>query len=138
MKRRDFMRMTATASGMLLCGGARLALAQQAFSGPYWLFIDARGGWDPTSFCDPKGFGLGANGDINNYDPSDIRQIGRIRYAPPPMPSSTIRACLVTGSFSKRTISAWSLSMASTTARTRTRLAVLQAGPDRSLRTIRA
>lgn len=84
MKRRDFMRMTATASGFLLCGGAKLALAQQNYSGPYWLFVEANGGWDPTSFCDPKGFGLGVNGDINNYDQNDIRQIGNIRYAPPP------------------------------------------------------
>lgn len=84
MKRRDFMRMTVTAGGMLLCGGTRLAMAQQAYSGPYWLFIEADGGWDPTSFCDPKGSGLGPNGDINNYDQGDIRQIGNIRYAPPP------------------------------------------------------
>ena len=84
MKRRDFMRMTATASGMLVCGNVRLALAQQAFAGPHWLFIEARGGWDPTSFCDPKGNGLGPNGDINNYDQNDIGQIGNIRYAPPP------------------------------------------------------
>ena len=84
MKRRDFIRMTATAGGMIALGGTRLALAQQAFSGPFWLFIEARGGWDPTSFCDPKGFGLGVNGDINNYDPNDIGQIGNIRYAPPP------------------------------------------------------
>ena len=84
MKRRDFMRMTATAGGLLAVGGTRLALAQQAFSGPFWLFVEARGGWDPTSFCDPKGFGLGVNGDINNYDQNDIGQIGNIRYAPPP------------------------------------------------------
>lgn len=84
MKRRDFMRLTATASGMLMCGGVRMALAQQAFTGPYWLFIEARGGWDPTSFCDPKGFGLGVNGDINNYDQNDVAQIGNLRYAPPP------------------------------------------------------
>lgn len=84
MKRRDFLQMTATAGGLLLCGNTRLALAQQAFSGPHWLFIDARGGWDPTSFCDPKGSGLGVNGDINNYDQNDIGQIGNIRYAPPP------------------------------------------------------
>ena len=84
MKRRDFVRMTATAGGMLVCGGVRLALAQQAFSGPFWLFIEARGGWDPTSFCDPKGRGLGPNGDINNYDQNDIGQAGNIRYAPPP------------------------------------------------------
>ena len=84
MKRRDFLRLSATASGLLLCGNTRLALAQQAFSGPYWLFIEANGGWDPTSFCDPKGFGLGVNGDINNYDQNDIGQAGNIRYAPPP------------------------------------------------------
>lgn len=83
MKRRDFMRLGASAAGVLLCDGVRLAMAQQA-GGPYWLFVEARGGWDPTSFCDPKGFGLGPNGDINNYDPADIGQAGNIRYAPPP------------------------------------------------------
>ncbi len=76
--------MTATAGGMLVCGGVKLAMAQQAFNGPYWLIIEAAGGWDPTSFCDPKGFGLGVNGDINNYDQNDIRQAGNIHYAPPP------------------------------------------------------
>ena len=84
MKRRDFMRLTATTGGMLACGGVQMALAQQAFNGPFWLFIEANGGWDPTSFCDPKGFGLGVNGDINNYDQNDIGQIGNLRYAPPP------------------------------------------------------
>ncbi len=84
MKRRDFMRLTATAGGMLMCGGARLAQAQSSYSGPFWLFVEADGGWDPTSFCDPKGAGLGPNGDINNYDAGDIRQVGKIRYAPPP------------------------------------------------------
>ncbi|MDJ0911380.1 MAG: DUF1501 domain-containing protein [Woeseiaceae bacterium] len=84
MKRRDFLRLSASASGMLLCGGTQMAFAQQAFSGPYWLFVEARGGWDPTSFCDPKGFGLGVNGDINNYDAADIGQAGNISYAPAP------------------------------------------------------
>ncbi len=84
MKRRDFIRMTATAGGLLAFGGTRLVLANHPSSGPHWLFIEARGGWDPTSFCDPKGFGLGVNGDINNYDQNDIGQIGNIRYAPPP------------------------------------------------------
>ena len=83
MKRRDFMRMTASASGMLVCGGVQMALAQQS-GGPYWLLIEANGGWDPTSFCDPKGSGLGVNGDINNYDQGDIASAGNIQYAPPP------------------------------------------------------
>ncbi|NNE34965.1 MAG: DUF1501 domain-containing protein [Rhodothermales bacterium] len=84
MKRRDFLRLAATSSGMLMCGGVQLAQAQQSYNGPFWLLVEARGGWDPTSFCDPKGSGLGENGDINNYDQNDIRQIGNIRYAPPP------------------------------------------------------
>ena len=84
MKRRDFIRLAATSSGVLLCGGVRLARAQQAYSGPYWLLVEARGGWDPTSFCDPKGSGLGENGDINSYGQNEIQQIGNIRYAPPP------------------------------------------------------
>ena len=87
MKRRDFMRMTATASGMLLCGGTRLALSQQS-GGPYWLFVEASGGWDPTSFCDPKGGAVTTfptnPGDSNTYDAADIGQAGNIRYAPKP------------------------------------------------------
>jgi uncharacterized protein (DUF1501 family) len=76
--------MSATAGGLILCGQTNLASAQQTYSGPYWLFVEAAGGWDPSSFCDPKGFGLGANGDINNYDQNDIGEAGNIRYAPPP------------------------------------------------------
>lgn len=84
MNRRDLLRMGVTAGGMLLCSGVRMALAQQAYSGPFWLFVEADGGWDPTSFCDPKGAGLGPDGAINTYDQGDIRQIGNLRYAPPP------------------------------------------------------
>jgi len=84
MNRREFMRLAAATGSIALCGTSQTALAQGAFSGPYWLFIEASGGWDPTSFCDPKGFGLGENGDINNYDQNDIGQAGNLRYAPPP------------------------------------------------------
>lgn len=84
MNRRELLRMGVTASGLLVCGGVRMALAQQPYSGPFWLFVEADGGWDPTSFCDPKGAGLGPDGAINTYDQADIRRIGNIRYAPPP------------------------------------------------------
>ena len=84
MNRRDFIRMSAAATTMM-CGPMRLALAQQGpYQGPYLLMIEAIGGWDPTSFCDPKGRGNGPDGNINNYDPADIGQAGNIRYAPPP------------------------------------------------------
>jgi uncharacterized protein (DUF1501 family) len=82
MKRRDFIKLS---TGALVCGPVRLALAQAAgHPGPYYMLIEARGGWDPTSFCDPKGRGNGPNGDINNYEPADIGQIGNLSYAPPP------------------------------------------------------
>lgn len=84
MNRRDVLRMGVTAGGLLVCGGVRMALAQSSYTGPYWLFVEADGGWDPTSFCDPKGAGLGPDGAINTYDPGAIRRIGNIRYAPPP------------------------------------------------------
>ncbi|NCG21292.1 MAG: Tat pathway signal protein, partial [Rhodobacterales bacterium] len=31
------------------------AHATEPFTGPYWVTIDAGGGWDPTMLCDPKG-----------------------------------------------------------------------------------
>ena len=72
MNRRDFIRMSAAATTMM-CGPMRLALAQQGpYQGPYLLMIEAIGGWDPTSFCDPKGRGNGPDGNINKYDPADI------------------------------------------------------------------
>ena len=83
MKRRDFLKIS-TAAGLMSVGGTRLAQAQSSFSGPYWLLIEARGGWDPTSFCDPKGRGLGVNGDINDYDQNAIGTVGNLAYAPPP------------------------------------------------------
>jgi hypothetical protein len=59
MERRNFLK---------LCGGAGLALMTPVWmrgakaqardaeaGGPFWLFVHAGGGWDPTSLCDPKG-----------------------------------------------------------------------------------
>lgn len=46
------------------------------------VFVQANGGWDPTSFCDPK---MNTPGEriINNWATTDeTQQIGNIRYAP--------------------------------------------------------
>lgn len=95
MKRRDFLKLV----GM---GGAGAALALPAmqvlaatdnYTGPLWLFVNATGGWDPTSLWDPKGY-TGAAGEvrINNYPASAIGQVGNLRYAPPPdsFPTTTL------------------------------------------------
>ncbi len=83
MKRRQFMKASAAAT-LLGASPVRFGFAQGTFAGPYILGIEANGGWDPTSFCDPKGRGLGPNGDINDYDSSAIGSAGNLSFAPPP------------------------------------------------------
>lgn len=51
--------------------------------GPFWLFVHAGGGWDPTSMCDPKGRASEEEDDpMNMYFTDDIGEAGNIRYAP--------------------------------------------------------
>ena len=63
--------------------GFRLPLVNAAgHRGKFFVFVQADGGWDPTSFCDPK---TNTRGEpvINHwaqYD--DVRQAGNVFYAP--------------------------------------------------------
>jgi uncharacterized protein (DUF1501 family) len=54
------------------------------YKGPYWIMLDAAGGWDATMLCDPKG---GANAMDpkavdHAYTAGQIKQAGNISYAP--------------------------------------------------------
>ncbi len=80
MRRRVFLK------GMAALGAAsgfRLPLAHGAdYQGKLFVFVQADGGWDPTSFCDPK---TNTRGErvINNWARNnEVRQAGRIPYAP--------------------------------------------------------
>ena len=53
MLRRDFLKYTSAAAAMVLIPVESMAAT---YTGPLWIFVQASGGWDPTSFCDPKGF----------------------------------------------------------------------------------
>ena len=47
--------------------------------------IDARGGWDPTSLCDPKGYSSPTDpARVNNYSKANIGTSGNLKYAPAP------------------------------------------------------
>jgi hypothetical protein len=49
----------------------------EPYTGTFYIFINAGGGWDPTMVCDPKG------GDINHtFMPDAIGEAGVHRYAP--------------------------------------------------------
>ena len=63
--------------------GFRLPLVHAAdYRGKLFVFVQADGGWDPTSFCDPKANTPGEP-VINHWAERDeVRQVGRIRYAP--------------------------------------------------------
>jgi hypothetical protein len=51
--------------------------------GPYWITINAAGGWDPSILCDPKGM-TSANDPtpVNHYLQSEILEVGAFRCAP--------------------------------------------------------
>lgn len=80
MKRRTFLK-AAAAAGLTVVSpmATRNAQAQSGLhTGPYFMLIQAVGGWDPTSLCDPKGDIEG----MNRYPTDAIEYAGNIPYAP--------------------------------------------------------
>ena len=81
------MRRRTLLQGLLAAGvmapGFRLPLVHAAdYRGKLFVFVQADGGWDPTSFCDPKANTPGEP-VINHWAERDeVRQAGRIPYAP--------------------------------------------------------
>ncbi len=82
MRRRAFLK-GSVALATTAISGFRLPLAQAAdYRGKLCVFIQADGGWDPTSFCDPKANTPGEP-IINHWAERDeIQQAGNIPYAP--------------------------------------------------------
>ena len=82
MRRRTVLK-SLLALGSIAAPGLRLPLAQAPDRrGKFYVFVQAEGGWDPTSFCDPK---VNQKGErvINHWAERDKpRQAGNIAYAP--------------------------------------------------------
>ena len=56
-----------------------------SYTGPFYVMVNAGGGWDPTSLCDPKGYKVSPmDPDAMNrsFATSAIESAGNIRYAP--------------------------------------------------------
>ena len=81
MKRRTLLNALLAAGAA--ASGFRLPLVHAAdYRGKFFVFVQADGGWDPTSFCDPKANTPGEP-VINHWAERDeVRQAGRIAYAP--------------------------------------------------------
>ena len=82
MRRREVLKCMLAAFGGV-AAGFRLPFAGAAdYQDKLFVFVQADGGWDPTSFCDPKSNTLGEP-IINHWAENDeIRQAGNIAYAP--------------------------------------------------------
>ena len=67
----------------MFASGFRLPMASAAnYAGKLFVFVQAEGGWDPTSFCDPKTNTLGEP-VINHWAEHDeIQQAGNVLFAP--------------------------------------------------------
>jgi len=80
MRRRTLLKGVAAA---VAAAGFRLPLVHAAdHGGKFFVFVQADGGWDPTSFCDPKSNTRGEP-VINHWAQHDeIREAGGIPYAP--------------------------------------------------------
>ena len=81
MKRRTFVKsLLAPAVGAV--SGFHLPLANAlAYDGKLFIFVQADGGWDPTSFCDPKTNTPGEK-VINHWgETGEVRQAGNLLYA---------------------------------------------------------
>lgn len=83
MRRRDFLKL-AGLMGMSISAPFGNIWGQEAtnyYDGPFWVMINAEGGWDPTILFDPKG-NANASRPVNHYAVGDILQTGNIQYAP--------------------------------------------------------
>lgn len=83
MNRRSFLtKMFATAAVAAVAPTSLIYAAPQAYNGELLLTIAARGGWDVTSYCDPKENVAGEK-KINYWANNDkIQRVGGISYAP--------------------------------------------------------
>ncbi len=89
MDRRDFLRIASWAGLTCVLPAAVDPLRATAqtnsagYTGTYWIFMHAGGGWDPTHLCDPKGRADGnEDNPMGRFLNGDIRSAGNINYAP--------------------------------------------------------
>lgn len=85
MKRRNFLKAAAFAGLSVVTPWSlsRQASAAEGYDGLFFVNVNAGGGWDPTSFCDPKGRANEESLDpVNMYFTGDIGTAGAINYAP--------------------------------------------------------
>jgi hypothetical protein len=85
MDRRRFLKIAGLAGLSVMAPlGLREGSASQAkYPGPYWIMVNAGGGWDPTITFDPKGGKAMDRTSVNqSFTPEEITSSGNIPHAP--------------------------------------------------------
>ncbi|TPV93807.1 MAG: DUF1501 domain-containing protein [Myxococcales bacterium FL481] len=86
MERRDFLKLAGLAGFSVVPFASADDDRRQpsrSYAGPFFVMVNAAGGWDPTLLCDPKGRLTETDPDpINEYFVDEILTAGNIRYAP--------------------------------------------------------
>src|SRR6185437_12429009 len=88
MERRRFLQIAGLAglaimSPLGLDRGRAVRAGPSKYTGPFWIMVNAAGGWDPTLLCDPKGGTMGDMTSVDQtYTPSQIQTASGIKYAP--------------------------------------------------------
>ncbi len=83
MNRRELIKLMASA-GVMMSLPINPLWAKGTTPNRYLIVVNAGGGWDVTSICDPKGEveHSPGRGFMNKYKTADIRRAGNLRYAP--------------------------------------------------------
>ncbi len=85
MNRRRFLKI-AGLTGLAVMAPVGLrpgSAAPGKYEGPFWITLDAGGGWDPTLLCDPKGGVADDKSSVNqSYTKGEIGSAGAFKYAP--------------------------------------------------------
>jgi hypothetical protein len=84
MKRRDLLKSFALSMAAPALGfqTGQLYGASAGYEGKLLIVLQAEGGWDPTSFCDPK-TNVAGERDITNWsNVADVQSAGKILFAP--------------------------------------------------------
>ncbi len=84
MNRREFLINAGLSASVasVLPASSLWGMTTPAYTGPLFVVVQVVGGWDVTSFCDPK-MNVPGELEINHWAlDSEIQQAGNIRYAP--------------------------------------------------------
>jgi hypothetical protein len=84
MKRRDFIKKTGLlgAAGLMLPVAKLYGAIEGGYTGRLLIQLQVEGGWDVSSYCDPKVNQPGEKEITNWSKTSDIQQVGNIPFAP--------------------------------------------------------